>query len=266
MTATESLLFGLIQGLTEFLPVSSSGHLALMKNLWGLENIPLVFDILLHFATLLAVLIMFRTRLGELMRSVYRSITGRADEQDRMHIRLIGLIIAATIVTAVLGIAIGSIPGLGENITVISICFMITALILLASSKLPIGNKNYGNITVKDSLFIGLAQGVGVFPGISRSGISISAGLAMGLKREVAGEFSFILSIPAIIGAALLKIRDLSDMSEHIGIPVLFLGMLAAFISGFFSLMFLMRLVRQGKFFYFAFYLIPLSIVGLLWL
>lgn len=266
MNAAEALAFGLVQGLTEFLPVSSSGHLALMKNIWGLTDIPILFDILLHLSTLLAVFIVFRRRLGKFIRSILHGIGGKADKNDLLHLRLIALIILASIITAILGIAIDTLLNPGGNITLVSICFLITALILLASTKLKPGSKDYGTIGVKEALFLGLAQGLGVFPGISRSGITISAGMGAGLSRESAGELSFIISIPAIIGAAILKFRDLGDVSAGIGSSALLIGMAASFISGLLALIFLMRLVRQGRLFFFAFYLILPGIAGLIFL
>lgn len=265
MNVAEALAFGLVQGLTEFLPVSSSGHLALMKNIWGLTDIPILFDILLHLSTLLAVFIVFRRRLGKFIRSILHGIGGKADKNDLLHLRLIALIILTSIITAILGIAIDALNP-GGNITLVSICFLITALILLASTKLKPGSKDYGTIGVKEALFLGLAQGLGVFPGISRSGITISAGMGAGLSRESAGELSFIISIPAIIGAAILKFRDLGDVSAGIGSSALLIGMAASFISGLLALIFLMRLVRQGRLFFFAFYLILPGIAGLIFL
>ena len=264
MNAAQALVFGLIQGLTEFLPVSSSGHLLLMKRIFGLEQVSILFDILLHLATLLAVLIVFRSRLGKLISSLIHAIGGKMDDEDQMHLRLIAVLMLATVITAILGIGIDSILKPAENIKLVSLLFIVTAVILLVARGWKPGTKGYREMGLREALLLGSAQGLGVFPGISRSGITISAGIMAGLNREEAGEFSFLLSIPAILGAALLRLRDLGDLSEAIGSGLLLLGMASSFISGLIALLFFMHLIKRGKLFYFAFYLIPLGVLGLL--
>jgi undecaprenyl-diphosphatase len=266
MSILEAAVFGLLQGLTEFLPVSSSGHLAVLKSLWGYGDISILFDILLHVSTLLAVMIVFRRRIGMIVSSLWRWATRKAGDEDRIHVRLVMWIIVATFITGVLGIAIEEILAPGENIKLVSALFLVTAAILLATAGKSAGETGYSGITARHALVLGVAQGMGVFPGISRSGITISAGLFAGLKREEAGEFSFLLSIPAILGAALLKIGDLGDLSGSLGAGPLAAGMLAGLVSGLLALVLLMRLVRSGKLFFFAFYLIPLGIIGLIFL
>ena len=265
MSPLQALAFGLIQGLTEFLPVSSSGHLAIMKRLLGLDHVPILFDILLHLATMLAVLIVFRARVWKLIRSIIHLLTRQMNDEDRMHLRLIALLIVATAITAVLGVGIDNVFPFADNIKLVSVFFIVTAVILVAGTYGGIGVKGYRDIGVKEALFLGFAQGLGVFPGISRSGITISVGVMAGLKREEAGEFSFLLAIPAILGASLLKVQDLGEVGASIGSATLFLGMASSFISGLLALLLLMRLVKQGRLFFFAFYLIPLGLVGLIW-
>jgi undecaprenyl-diphosphatase len=266
MSILEAAAFGLLQGLTEFLPVSSSGHLAVLKEIWGYEELSILFDILLHVATLLAVLIVFRRRIGAIIVSLWRWLRRRAGDEDRMHVRLAAYIILATLITGVLGVGIEELISPGENIKLVSALFIVTALILLATTRIPKGSIDYRGIRPRHALFLGFAQGLGVFPGISRSGITISAGLFAGFRREEAGEFSFLLSIPAILGAAVLKIGDLGDLSGSIGLASLSAGMLASLLSGLGALLALMSLVRRGKLHYFAFYLIPLGLIGLIFL
>ena len=264
MNTAQALILGLIQGLTEFLPVSSSGHLALMKHIWGLEQVSILFDILLHVATLLAVLIVFRKRLGKIVRALIHALSRKMNDEDRLHLRITALLILATVITAIVGIGIDTTLNLAGNIRLVGVCFIITALILLLTAKLKVGTRHYQDIGARQSLVLGFAQGLGVFPGISRSGISISTGLMLGMNREEAGEFSFLLSIPAILGATLFKIRDLGEITELVGTPALLLGMAASFISGLLALILLMQLVKRGKLFYFAFYLIPVGVFSLL--
>lgn len=266
MTAIQAAAFGLIQGLTEFLPVSSSGHLAVLKRIWGFEDVSILFDVLLHVATLAAVIIVFRKRIWKLILSLIHLAGGKADENDRVHLKLILMLLIATFITAVLGIGIDQFVQPVVNIKLVSLLFIVTAAILIFSSLVKPGNKGYGELGVRESIITGVAQGMGVFAGISRSGITISAGVFAGLNREEAGEFSFLLAIPAILGAALLKIPELGDLQSSIGGIPLMLGILAAFFSGLASLILLMKLVRSGKLYYFSLYLIPLGIAGLIFL
>ncbi len=266
----EAALFGIVQGIAEFLPVSSSGHLAVLKSIWGYADLSILFDILLHFATLLAVVLVFRKTIFKLIGSLFRGFSvllrfrsgdeARLDESDRVYLRLVGYILLASVVTAVMGIGIEQFfLAEGVNRSFVGICFFVTAIILVWSGFRKQGAGGYGELKSGQALFCGFAQGLGVFPGISRSGITISAGVFMGLKREEAGEFSFLLSIPAILGAAILKLDQLDGLQASISTPALMVGMISSFISGLLALLLLMRLVRSGKLHYFAFYLVPLA-------
>lgn len=285
MTIPEAMAFGLIQGLTEFLPVSSSGHLALLKNLWGYSDISILFDIMLHVATLGAVLIVFRSGVWKIIASFFRWIRGQADVRDMAYMRVAGVIIIATLITGVLGIFIEKVLGIGEHIQLVSSCFLLTALLLVVSevisrrrAQVPseensIANERSAEAQVDFSglryihgVILGLFQGLGVFPGVSRSGATISAGLFCGLPRGEAGELSFLMSIPAIFGAVVLKLPDAGALSGEIGLLPLLAGMLVSFVSGWIALVYLMKLVRGGKLYFFAFYLIPLAIAGLIFL
>ncbi len=282
MTIVEAILLGLLQGLTEFLPVSSSGHLTVAQRLFGLEEVPLLFNVFLHLATLIAVVIFFHKQIIDLLLVLYRWIFKKSAQssneqqglflhanyllEERAKRQMIIALILATIVTGIMGLGISTIlPDL--PIEFVYIGFLVTASILILSSRLaPKVNKDerqLSYVTPKQGLLIGFVQGIGVFPGISRSGITISGGIIAGLNRNVAGEFSFLLSIPAILGAFLLEVKDLDGVTSTIGLMPVFIGCLAAFVSGFFALSFLMKLIKKGKLEYFAYYLIPLAIVGL---
>ncbi len=282
MTILEAVILGVIQGLTEFLPVSSSGHLVVTQRLFGLQEVPLLFNVFLHLATLFAVVIFFRNQIIDLVMVLYRWVFNKPLQsegekkglfsqansllEEKAKRQTIIALVLATIVTGVMGLGISQIlPDL--PIVFVYIGFLVTASILMLSSRLaPKVNKDEKQLTYvtpKQGLVIGFVQGIGVFPGISRSGITISGGIIAGLNRNVAGEFSFLLSIPAILGAFLLEIRDLDGVASSIGAVPVLLGCLAAFVSGFFALSFLMKLIKKGKLEYFAYYLIPLAIVGL---
>lgn len=275
MTTLQSIILGILQGVAEFLPVSSSGHLAVAQKLFGLEEVPLLFDVFLHLATLLAVCIFFRKKIFSLLCTFARVIFPKkqTDEEaiavQKQERRYIVAVIAATFVTGAIGIFTSKVvPDVGVRIVCIG--FIGTAVFLIASSIFE--KKHKGEESAEDeapgliqSLIIGFAQGVGTLPGISRSGSTISGALFCGVNRDVAGEFSFIVSIPAILGAFLLELKDLDKVTGSIGIVPLVAGCAAAFASGYLALAFLMKLIKKGRLQWFAAYLIPLGIFGIIY-
>ena len=262
MNYFEGIFLGVLQGLTEFLPVSSSGHLLIARNLLGLGDVPVLFDILLHVATLIVVIVMFRKKIIELLVSLFKWLGRRADDLDRKNMKVIGIILLAVFITGVLGLFIDSLE-LSSTPKIVFPLFLATALILW-TTKNSTSDKGYEGLTAKDGIVTGIAQGLGVLPGISRSGITISAGLFRKMNRDVAAEYSFLISIPAILGALLLDMKDASDLFSTVSIPVLTVSFLATMISGFLALTLLVRLVHSGKFYYFSFYLFPVGILGLI--
>jgi len=179
-------------------------------------------------------------------------------------VKLFWLIIIATVCTAVVGYGVSKLE-METRTHLVSGLFLVTGAVLILT-RFAGGEKTYREIGVKHGIITGLAQGIGVFPGISRSGITISAALFSGMTREEAGEFSFIISIPAIIGALLLKLREGEELLALVEPGVIIAGVAASFIVGFFSLLLLLRLIKGGKLFYFAFYLLPLGILSLIFL
>lgn len=263
MSILQGILLGLLQGIAEFLPVSSSGHLLVLRNIMGLENVPLLFDILLHMATLAVVIFVFRKMIGSLIVSLWRWIIRKPAEGDKKNMFYILWILVATFITGVIGIFYTKSDFEG-NLTVAGICFIVTGLLLIAVSCIKENDR--GDVTWKSSLAAGFFQGLGTLPGISRSGSTIAGSLFLGVSREKATEFSFILSIPAILGALLLDLKDAGDLAAAVSVPVLLAAILAAVVAGFFSIILLKKLVKQGKLFIFSIYLIPLGIVVLLFL
>ncbi len=262
MTIIQAVLLGALQGVAEFLPISSSGHLILAQHLFGLEDIPLLFDISLHVASLFAVIIVFRKLILDLLLTAFRRILRKNTDEDKPKLQMILALVIATAVTGVFGILLKEIiPDL--PIQIVFAGFIITAILLIVGSKISKNNeeKTPKNINFIQALIIGAAQGIGVLPGISRSGITISASLAAGVDRKTAGEFSFLLSIPAILAAFLLELKDLEHMTKTITAPALLLGCLASFVIGILALVFLLKLIRKGKLEWFAYYLIPLAIL-----
>lgn len=289
MSIFEGVILGILQGFAEFLPVSSSGHLLLVQKLMGLEEIPLLFDVFLHLATLGAVVLYFWRKIWKLLCAFGRIFVPKKNPsaqeiiQQKSERSYILAIILATIVTGVIGLFTSKLID-DNKISIKIVCggFIFTAIILVLSSiferkhkKSAVNLENSENsqsaekpqiIKWWQALIIGFSQGVGTLPGISRSGSTISGALFCGVNRELAGEFSFIVSIPAILGAFILELKDLGDVANSIGaLPVIF-GCLAAFTSGYLALSWLMRLIKKGKLEWFAAYLIPLGILGMIFL
>ncbi len=261
MTYTQALLLGLVQGLTEFLPVSSSGHLLILRNLMGLGDVPVLFDILLHVATLVVVVVMFRRKIGELLASLFRWLIRRGREEDQRNMKLIGVLLIAVFFTALLGLFIDSLE-VGKSPRLVFPLYLVTALILWFTRRAPEG-RDYRDLGLLDGLIFGLAQGIGVLPGISRSGITISAGLYRKMNRDAAAELSFLISIPAILGALILDMGDAGNLLQSISVPVLAAAFVTTMIAGFLALWGLVRLINSGRFYLFSFYLVPLGIWGL---
>ena len=278
MSVLEGILLGLLQGIAEFLPISSSGHLAIAQELFNLEDVPLLFDVFLHLATLGAVVLFFRKRIWSLLQVVGRWIARRSLQEDKADLQTILALLLGTLVTGIFGIFLSDVV---EDIDEKLICvgFFITAGLLIfgdameerrrkkrlaADLDATVGKAS--GVKPLQGLGIGLAQGFGVLPGISRSGSTIAGALLCGVDREQAGEFSFLLSIPAILGAFVLQLEDLDEIGSAVGIAPVVAGCISAFIAGIFALSVLMKIVRKGKLEWFAVYLIPLGILGLIFL
>lgn len=280
MTVLQGLLLGILQGIAEFLPISSSGHLAVVQNIFGLEDVPLLFDVFLHLATLAAVCIYFWRKIWELLKVFGRWIARKPSNEAEVDDLLCGndeagrktiiAIIITTIITGVMGIVSSKIiPEMSIKIT----CggFLVTSALLIVSAILekkrnsPLPSQPTG-ISIKQSIVIGIMQGFGTLPGISRSGSTIAGALFSNVNRKIAGDYSFIVSIPAILGAFILEVKDLGEVNETVGMGPIIAGCLAAFIVGYISLALLMKLIRKGKLEWFAAYLIPAGILGMIFL
>ena len=301
MNVFQSIILGLVQGLAEFLPISSSGHLNIVRHFMGLDDIPLLFDIFLHVGTLCAVILFFRKKIWELLCVFGRMIIRRpAPSSVKENGRVLELskeeavsreknsrfyilaIILTTFVTGVIGLFTEKIIG-DVSQSFVCIGFIITAFLLVFSAVIEkIRNKKIalkgeeqkeGKLPSQmkspswfQALLIGLAQGIGTLPGISRSGSTIAGSLLCGVDRKTAGEYSFIASIPAILGAFILELKDLGQAASLISIDCALAGFFAAFTSGYLALTALMKLIRRGKLEWFAAYLIPAGILGLIFL
>lgn len=257
---------GIIQGITEFLPVSSSGHLEIAKIWLGFTEANTFYSILLHAATLVAVFIAFRKRIGAIIVSLARFVTRKTEQDDKVNLKLFLLLCSATAATACVFLGMKFLDeSLFHNPKLIGSCFIITGGILIVSRFFN-GTTQYPHFGFLRSLAVGLAQGIGILPGISRSGITITGALSMGMSRELAGEFSFLLSIPAILGAIVADLKDATALFEQVSIVSIILGMAAAFVVGLVSILFLMKLIKRGQLFFFSLYLIPAGILTIIFI
>ncbi|MBI2845375.1 MAG: undecaprenyl-diphosphatase UppP [Chloroflexi bacterium] len=273
MDLVQAAILGIVQGATEFLPISSSGHLVLVPWLLGWPQPGLAFDAFLHLGTLVAVLVYFRRELIQLLVAWLASIryTSIGDEPNR---RLAWLIILGTLPAALLGIAFeGFFANFFSAPQAVSVFLLGTALILWLGEKMQPAldaareKHQWGmaGLSLWDALLIGLAQAVAILPGISRSGATISAGLWRGLRREEAARFSFLLSAPVVLGAGMLKFWDLLQSAEfgNLG-PILLSGFLAALISGYLAINFLLSFLQRRNLYPFALYCLLLGSITFL--
>ena len=264
MSILDALVLGFIQGITEFLPVSSSGHLVIARELLDIGQISILFDILLHMATLVAVLAVFRQRVYRILISFGALFSQKTRLVYRQEHRLILIILVATACTALVGGFVSSLD-VEQNPKLTATLFIVTGVIL-ASTRFIRPRTKSTHITFFQGVVTGVCQGIGVFPGISRSGITVTAALHSGVQRENAGEFSFLIAIPAILGALILKLKDAGDLFSSVSAVSLTVGIVVALVSGLFSLLLFLRLIKKGNLYLFSFYLIPLGIVLLIFL
>lgn len=261
MSYLQGFILGVIQGIAEFLPVSSSGHLLVVRYFMDLQDAPKLFDILLHLATLIVIVVVFRKRIWSLIKVLFEVKNLKNDESVKERLYIILLILISTVITAVLGVGIDYFEI--SNPKIVFSLFIFTGLFLYAGKYLK-GNIPFQKTGIKNSILIGISQGVGVLPGVSRSGITITTGIFSGLTREAASEYSFIIAIPAILGAVVLDLKDSGELVSIIPLPVVVLSFITTMIVGYFSLKVLLKMLNSGKFHYFSFYLIPLGILGLI--
>ena len=258
----QAVTLGIVQGLTEFLPISSSGHLVLFQSLLGLEEPQLLFDIAVHVGTLVAVCLFYLPDLKEIARTLFsRSLwkqRGGGFGKRLVKIpqmRLLALIIVGTLPTVGLGLAFRPIADvLFSSIRIVGFMLLATGLLLWLTRRTEETGRDVGQLTVRDALYIGVVQGLAILPGISRSGSTIAIGLLRGIDRKTAARYSFLLSIPAILGALLLGCVGISEPTAHppnsVGIMVG--GALIAFVVGYAALRILVYMIQRGRFFIFA--------------
>ncbi len=259
MMIIEALILGLIQGLTEFLPVSSSGHLELAKAILGTGSIPeegLFFTVLLHFATALATLVVFR-------RDILDIIKGLFSPSDPSHRVFSFKIILSMIPAVIIGLLFEeTLESLFTgNVGLVSFMLLITGLLLLFSDR---KKETSRKISYLDSILVGVAQAIAILPGISRSGATLASSILLGIKREDALRFSFLMVVPLIFGKIAKDVLDGAFLTIDANVLPLTIGFLAAFITGIFACQWMISLVRNAKLKYFAYYCFIVGTIGLI--
>ena len=258
----EAVVLGLLQGLAEFLPISSSGHLALAQNLFGVEaDKVLLFAVLLHLGTLIAVFVAYWRDIWELIVELCVTIkdlcTGKGLRLEERPVRKLGvMIIVATIPTAVIGLLFNDFfEGLYSSMVAVGIGFLITGVLMFLAEKMGSANRDIRKMNCRNAVFIGVLQGIAIYPGISRSGSTLVGGLTTGLKREFAVKFAFLISIPSILGSVVLEAPKAleGDLDPSLWGPIL-AGMLVAAVSGYFAIKTMIRIVSNKKLSYFSYY------------
>jgi len=247
----EAAILGLLQGLTEFLPVSSSGHLVLAQTILGINEPMLIFDTFLHLGTLIAVLVVF-------WRDIWQIIRHPISKQ-------FALFVVATIPVGIMGLLLENIFE-AHLMTVFSVCLalIVTGILLWISDRFH-GNKTIKDLSFKNALLIGAFQGVAVIPGLSRSGSTIFGSLFCGLDRQNAAKFSFILSIPAILGACGKQLIDLASSPAGLSMEFSYIiGVAVAAVAGYLAIRFFIRLISKGKLKYFSIYCWLIAVIGLI--
>lgn len=255
MSLLSAIILGIIQGLTEFIPVSSSGHLVLAQTFWNVQSEQsITFEVFIHLGTLLAVVIYFHRQLWELIRSLFCWGRNLQSESNRQNRTLILYLIYATLTTGLFYLIFEDrLKSAYQNPMLVALLIGITGLVIFISDYVKNTSIPASNLGFFKAVIIGLAQGCAILPGISRSGSTIATSLFMGMRRKDIAHFSFILSIPAILGANVSefsKLKSLDATELHVYIA----GFIAAFISGYIVIAFLIRLIQTGQLKYFAFY------------
>lgn len=267
MTILEAILQGILQGLTEFLPVSSSGHLALFQHFFGLtDDSPLFFSLMLHLGTLAAVFVAyFKTIAGmiaEFFRMIGDLLAGTFNYKKAGETRkLVLMVLLATAPLLVFYFIKDWVAVLSEDNDILleGVCFLITGSLLMIADRTPKGAKTAVDMRARDALTIGVVQGVATLPGISRSGSTISTGMMLGFSREFMVKFSFILGIPAVLGASLSEAVDVYRQGIDVDMTPVIVGVVTSAIVGFFAIKLIQWLVRTDRFAIFAYYTLALG-------
>lgn len=265
MDLFKSVILGLVQGLSEFLPISSSGHLVIFAELLDFHEDGIAFEVFVHFGTLLSIFVAFRKELAQMIIAPYTVwIQKSLNPEIKEYLRWDLFILVATIPAGIIGLTFkDQIEEVFSNVLFVYFMLAVTGFIMTITPKL----KNKGNpFTMVNTFIIGIAQSIAILPGISRSGSTIFAGLVQGIDREKSARFSFIMSIPAVSGAVILKIKDLAETGvNNAALGNYIAGTIVAFISGYLAILWLLNVVKKGKLQWFGYYCFLVSALGIIW-
>ncbi|MDA1126090.1 MAG: undecaprenyl-diphosphate phosphatase [Bacteroidetes bacterium] len=279
MDLIEAFILGILQGITEFLPISSSGHLALGKILLGSEvESGITYEVVVHFGTLVSIMYYYRTELSRLFSSGVRFLLNPAKEKESADVHFLGMILISMIPAFIVGFTLkDQVEAIFSNPLLVSLMLLVTGFLLFSTKFIPNRIQENGTshvaaagggapIGIAKSFAIGLAQACAMTPGISRSGSTITMALWLGVDRETAANFSFIMVIPVIGGAMLLQVLDLLEVGiQGAALQVLVVGFLSSAISGYFALKYLIIILKKSGFYLFSFYCWAVGLVGV-WL
>ena len=257
MTVIESIILGIVQGLTEFLPVSSSGHLCLAREIMGVElTESLAFDVTLHAATVLSTIVVLWREIWKLLKGAF-VFSGKINEEQSYILKIVISMIPVGIVGVLFDDEIGAIS---QNVWFVGIMLLLTATLLTFAYKAKPRQKD--TISYRDSLIIGIAQACATMPGLSRSGTTIATGLLLGNKKDTVAQFSFLMVLPPILGSALLDLVK-GDFGGDVELLPLIAGFVAAFVTGTLACKFMLEIVKRGKLIWFAIYCALAGIVAI---
>jgi undecaprenyl-diphosphatase len=260
LTYIQSAILGIVQGVAEFLPISSSGHLTLFQHFFGMQEPDQLYNILLHFATLVAVCLYYWQDIRDMILEFFRGAAALVSREGGQEPppparRLVLLVIVGTLPLFLVLPIQDQVEALGSNPIFVSCVLLVTGVILFAADRMAKGHKTAKNATILDALLVGAAQAVATLPGLSRSGSTIAAGMALGFDRKFAVRYSFLLSLPAVLGATLIKVlHAVGDGIDTALLPKYLVGMVLSGVVGYFSIKLVNLLSDKGKFGAFAYY------------
>ena len=246
MTIWIAIFLGIIQGLTEFLPVSSSGHLVLFQKIFGINVDCLMFDIVVHLGTLVAVLVVYRKSVWDIIRHPF------SEKAQKL--------VFATIPTVVIALLFKEAFKSSFDGNFLFLGFFVTAIIMFIASYSCKNNYQYKSLARGGAVIMGVFQGLAIFPGVSRSGSTITSALVQGVRRSESAEFSFLMSIPAILGSLVFELFDVGSAGISLPFSVLFAGFVFSALSGYFAIKFMIGVIKKAKFVWFGVYMLFLSV------
>ena len=258
----ETVILGLVQGVAEFLPISSSGHLTMFQHFFGMEEADNLLNVLLHFATLIAVCVYYWRDVTGMVYEFFLSLRALFCKKYRTEPvpearRMVWLVVLGTLPLFLILPVKDYVEQIGNSPVLVSCVLLLTGCILFVSDRLAKGRKTAATARKRDVLLVGVAQGIATIPGLSRSGSTISAGMALGFERSFAVRYSFLMSLPAVLGATLLEVKDVLEMDSGLAaglLPKYLVGMAVAGVVGYFSIRLVNLLAAKGKFGAFAYY------------